>query len=1015
MIVPKYYEDLNVLHLNTMKTRSYYIPSSERIANSIEQRTDSNRMQLLNGSWKFKYFDSIYDLKDAFYLSDYIPDTFVDVPVPGVWQNYGCDKHQYTNIKYPFPMDPPYVPHHNPCGAYIYDFDYKKLEEAPLAFLNFEGVDSCFYVWVNGIFIGYSQVSHSTSEFDITKHLTNGSNTLAVLVMKWCDGSYLEDQDKFRMSGIFRDVFLLKRPKQCIFDYFVNTSLSENYTKAAIHIDLSYLDQIISTSYILRDMEGNILCDGKTDAGNIEIELDSIHLWSSEVPYLYSLTLETEHEMIEEKIGLREIKVENKIVYINGVKVKFHGVNRHDSDPVTGFVISTSQMKQDLYLMKEHNVNAIRTSHYPNAPQFYQLCDRYGFYVIDEADNESHGTSDVYRQDDSEEKMRTTWGKAIADNPDFIPSTVDRAKRCVIRDKNRPCVVIWSMGNECAYGCTFEEALKWTKEYDPSRLVHYESARYHSNNKTYDFSNIDLHSRMYPNLAELHQYFSDSFDKPFIMCEYSHAMGNGPGDLEDYFEVMMQYDSFCGGFVWEWCDHAIDLGKTRNGKKKYAYGGDHNEFPHDGNFCMDGLVYPDRRPHTGLIEFKNVHRPVRVTSFDQKTITVTLHSYTNFIALKDYIRIFYELRYDGVVIAGGTFAKDDMPDISPKGEGRLKIPVKIPAVGKCSLKINYLLATDTLALSQGHSLGFDEIPLDTEDNCNQTVNQLFQIVQTKNTLDVQEDDQNLYISSPDFCYTYSKLTGIWEQMVYSNHTLLEHPMEYNIWRAPTDNDRNIKHEWMKAQFDKAVTRAYQTTVHKEKDTVIIQSDLSISAIYTQRILNIKAKWTVFSDGTLDTEIFVCRNMEFPFLPRFGLRLFLPKSMKQVTYCGQGPYESYPDKHRASYYGKFVTDVNELFEDYIKPQENGSHWGCDYLNIQNEMLKLTAVSHQLFSFNASAYTQEELTEKQHNYELEESAHTILCLDYKQSGIGSHSCGPELMEKYRLDESEFTFKVRLLINH
>lgn len=405
-------------------------------------------------------------------------------------------------------------------------FSYKKDSKAPKTYLNFEGVDSCFYVWVNGSFVGYSQVSHSTSEFDVTELLREGENTLAVLVVKWCDGSYFEDQDKFRMSGIFRDVYLLNRPENGIQDYFVKAIPSEDYQDGTITIDFTYRKEPVSVNITLSDAEGKTLAQ-VTAEGQVSIPVKNAHLWSAEDPYLYKLVLSTGEEAITEQVGIREIHTEKGVLYINGVKVKFHGTNRHDSDPVTGFAISLDQIKKDLTLMKEHNMNAIRTSHYPNAPHFYQLYDRLGFFIIDEADNESHGTSDIYDTDPSWESRSKRWNEIIADNPLYTESTVDRTQRCVERDKNRPSVVIWSMGNECAYGCTFEEALRWTKKFDSTRLTHYESSRYVSDKRKYDYSVIDLQSRMYPSLDEIRDYFKEDGTKPFVMCEYCHSMGNG--------------------------------------------------------------------------------------------------------------------------------------------------------------------------------------------------------------------------------------------------------------------------------------------------------------------------------------------------------------------------------------------------------------------------------------------------------------------------------------------------------
>ena len=596
MIVPRYYEDLSVLHDNTMLARAYYMPASKRMDDLVEHRELSDRMQLLNGTWKFQYFDSIYDMKDAFYEDGYSVESFDEIAVPSVWQMAGYDTHQYTNIRYPFPFDPPYVPQDIPCGAYVHTFDYARDDAAPKAYLNFEGVDSCFYVWLNGTYVGYSQVSHMTSEFDVTDVLREGENRISVLVMKWCDGSYLEDQDKFRMSGIFRDVYLLKRPEKAIRDYHITTELDADIAK--IDLTVSFHEPV-EVRVKIEDKNGAVVSEGVIDKnGKATFEIVDYKLWNTENPYLYTIIFETEQEVIVDHIALRKIEIKDQVIYLNGQKIKFRGVNRHDSDPVTGFTISMEQIKIDLTLMKQHNFNAIRSSHYPNAPFFYEMCDRYGFMVIDEADIEAHGPFMLYRKEDTDYNRFKRWNEKIADDPAWEAAIVDRVKLMVERDKNRFCIVMWSMGNESAYGCNFEKALAWTKEFDPERITQYESARYRNYDVTYDYENLDLYSRMYPALTEIEEYLEKDGSKPFLLVEYCHSMGNGPGDFEDYFQMIQAEDKMCGGFVWEWCDHAIVHGVAENGKTIYAYGGDHGEVIHDSNFCMDGLVYPDRRIHT---------------------------------------------------------------------------------------------------------------------------------------------------------------------------------------------------------------------------------------------------------------------------------------------------------------------------------------------------------------------------------------------------------------------------------
>ena len=1008
MIVPKHYENIHVLHENTMPDRSYYIPASKVIENLEENREASDRFLLLNGMWKFKYYSSIYELTDRFYEENFETADYKQVLVPGVWQNYGYDCWQYTNIRYPFPFDPPYVPCDNPCGTYVYDFDYSACKEAPKAYLNFEGVDSCFYVWVNGQYAGYSQVSHSTSEFDVTDFLREGKNRLAVLVLKWCDGSYMEDQDKFRSSGIFRDVYILKRPENGIFDYFIKTA--QSVSEAQVNIELTYFNEPVLVEAKLLDAEGALVASADTKGESIHMNIKNPVLWNAEQPYLYTLVLKSGGEVITEHVGIREISIINQVVCFNGKPIVFHGVNRHDSDSVTGPVISLEQMKKDLILMKRHNFNAIRSSHYPNVPYFYQLCDKYGFYVVDEADNESHGPSEIYYADNSGENKAKRWNEAIADNPDYIEATVDRVKRCVVRDKNRPCVVIWSMGNECAYGCTFEEALKWTKAYDDSRLTQYESARYHGDKRKYDFSNLDLYSRMYPSLDEIKEHLDGGLDKPLILIEYCHAMGNGPGDLEDYFQMFSKEEKLCGGFVWEWCDHAIAHGMPGE-RIKYYYGGDHGEKIHDGNFCMDGLVYPDRRPHTGLLEYKNVYRPIRVEGFDAASKTVILRNYMDFTNAKDLVEISFEMICDGEKIQSGTIGK---VDIKPSETATIKVPLDIPKKGRVFLKINYGAVNTDEVILPGHSFGFDELCMENEDSKNQFAALLHAHTSNK-PAEFSETDKEICVWGEKFEYRLDKRTGLFSSLKADGSEQLMRPMEVNLWRAPTDNDMYIKSEWYRAGYDRTTTRAYSAQVCADADKVTISCRMSVAAEAVQRILNMDTLWTIDGDGIVTLKMSVEKCPEFPTLPRFGLRLFINKSMNKITYEGMGPYESYCDKHRASWHGIFSDTAENMHEDYIKPQENGSHFDCSWVMAEGDEKCFCVAGGQPFSMNASVYTQEELTIKQHNFELVPSEFTVLCIDYAQSGVGSNSCGPQLLEKYRFDESAFDFSIVFSFKH
>lgn len=1007
MIVPRYYEDLSVLHENTMPARAYYVPASKRMDNLVEHREESDRMQLLNGTWKFQYYNSIYDIQESFFEKDYDTENFDEIQVPSVWQMAGYDTHQYTNIRYPFPFDPPYVPQDIPCGAYAHTFDYHKDENAPKAFLNFEGVDSCFYVWVNGSYVGYSQVSHMTSEFDITDLLQDGKNTIAVLVMKWCDGSYLEDQDKFRMSGIFRDVYILKRPEQAISDYHIKTKIEDMLAK--IELDVKFYSPA-NVKISIEDKNGAVVAVGSiTEEGTAVLEIASPELWNTENPYLYKLILETENEVIVDHIALRKIEIKDQVIYLNGQKIKFRGVNRHDSDPVTGFTISVEQITTDLTLMKQHNFNAIRSSHYPNAPFFYEMCDKYGFMVIDEADIEAHGPFMLYRKEDTDYNRFKRWNEKIADDPAWESAIVDRVKLMVERDKNRFCIVMWSMGNESAYGCNFEKALAWTKKFDPDRITQYESARYRNYDETYDYSNLDVYSRMYPALSEIQEYLDKDGSKPFLLVEYCHSMGNGPGDFEDYFQMIQDNDKMCGGFVWEWCDHAIAHGTAENGKTIYAYGGDHGEDIHDGNFCMDGLVYPDRTAHTGLLEYKNVYRPARVVSYDKESGELVLHNYMDFDDLNDYVNISYELTQDGLVIGKGKLSE---VSVAPHSEGKTNLKVNVPESGKCYLKLIYHLKKEMPLLEEDHILGFDEIEVSQKDAKCQLAEKWMEKTATNSELQVNENDTQIHIKGREFSYTIDRRTALFTEMKFAGREYLNHPMELNIWRAPTDNDMYIKSEWKKAHYDKAYTRAYTIEVEQGKHGVKITSHASVVAETVQKILDVTITWKIAAAGKIDADIAVTKDGEFPDLPRFGVRMFLDKKLSDARYFGMGPQESYRDKHQAASHSLYRANVGDLHEDYIRPQENGSHYDCEYVELNNSRYGIVASAEKAFSFNASYYTQEELEKKTHNYELTESDSVVFCVDYALNGIGSNSCGPVVLDQYRFNDVLFRFQFTLV---
>ena len=1042
----KYYENPESLHIGTAPNRCYYIPQDPQNmttdSNKVMVLQESSRVMKFSGEWDFKLYRSPYEVEDFTVETENI--VYDKIKVPGCWQMFSYDHQQYTNVKYPIPYDPPFVPNENPTGLYHWSFSLTKEQRERKQYLNFEGVDSCFYLYVNRKFVGYSQVSHSTSEFDITPYTTEGENELHVIVLKWCDGTYLEDQDKFRMSGIFREVYLMLRPENHVWDYFIKTTLSEEYEKATISVEMKGDGELGQLKYQLLDADNVVVWEESSNKTNYSFELTNPILWNAEHPYLYTFVITSEEEAIVQQLGIREVNVVEGVLKINGKPVKFKGVNRHDMDPVTGFTISYEQARKDMQLMKEHNVNAIRTSHYPNAPWFPVLCNEFGFYVIAEADLEAHGAVSFYGGG-----YDTTYGD-IVQRPMFFKAILDRNERNVMRDRNNPSIFMWSMGNEAGYSKAFEDTGRFLKLLDPTRLVHYEGSVHETGSHKNDASMLDVHSRMYASIDEIREYIRDHKEKPFLQCEFIHAMGNGPGDIEDYLTLFYETDRIAGGFVWEWSDHGIYMGKTEKGVSKYYYGDDYDIYPNDANFCVDGLTSPDRIPHSGLLEYKNCIRPIRAKLISTNPCEIELTNHLDFMNGKDLLEIKAELFINGEVV---EVTKIVCPDLPARNSRVITVPfTKLSAQNDMDyvhVILWYIQKEDMKLTKKNHSLGFDQLELyapkreeffdvdqrrmlsslEAIQNIEEAVLSTEETVLSadkvalfteeallpteKNEITVQESGTQLHIKNKNFHYIYNKFTGLFDSIVIDQKSRLSKPMEFNIWRAPIDNDRRVQEEWRKAGYDRAVVRVYRTECVENQDNnqVKVTSDFAILAVHIQRILEGKITWTIESNGVLTMEISAKRNLVMPFLPRFGIRCFLPQDYQEVIYLGYGPGESYIDKHRATYFGKFNDQVERMYEDTVKPQENSSHYGSRFVSLKTEDSEEFFVTGKApFSFNASNYTQEELEAKRHNYELVKSEDTVLCLDYKMSGIGSASCGPDLAKAYQLQEEEIELQLK-----
>ncbi len=1052
-----YHEDPNVFHVNTLENHCYFIPFKNG-QDAFCPRENSGCLELLNGRWGFCYYDSLINLPDNFAdmaVARTVLEKGKKIPVPSNWQLHGYDKAQYTNVDYPIPYNPPFVPDNNPVGVYYKSYNFKA--DGLDRILCFEGADSCIYVYINGSFCGFSEVSHHTSEFDITPFLQEGQNIITVAVLKWCFGTYMEDQDKIRLSGIFRDVYVLSRPEKRIKDYRVKTySPGGPSTGSGTAWTVELTVYGCNSSVTLTAPDGKTIFSGKADKDRtLCIKVSSPLLWSAETPYLYRLTLATDSEVIGEEVGFRTITSDKGVLKINGKAIKFRGVNRHDSYPDTGYAASVAQLEKDLQLMKQHNINAIRTSHYPNAPVFYKLCDRYGFYVIDEADLEMHGVTSVNNT------AHWDWadysGIALAaSNPLFYKGILDRQKICLARDINRPCVVMWSMGNESGNGHNFTKAAEWIKSFDDTRLLHYESI--HNQGDTTD-APYDVVSRMYPSVQDWKKMSQNKEEKrPFVLCEYCHAMGNGPGDLEDYHKVFHSSPRFCGGFIWEWCDHSLVLGKTKDGQIKYGYGGDWGEKHNDSNFCCDGLVYPDRTPHTGLLEAKQVYRPIRVSAVPEpvegwRTVRFT---FWNLLAFTDAATIFdctYELCIDGKIV---QTKKLELPSLPPLQKTVVTVDGLADYKNKDALiRFIFTYKTDQLWCKKGYTACFDQVQIGTapdadnevqtlrdasflpelpgqkpwwpgkrdkngvQENARDEIKKLTDFVMAaakKNDCSSKENGLVYKINAGKLEYTFNRLTGFIDSIKCAGSQILKNPLKFNFMRAPLDNDP-MRGEWFDAHLHDYETKVYGSSLKKTTDgKVQITACLGFVWSRHQPFIYGTVIYIIDKTGALGIEFDFTATRKIFILPRIGLRFFVDKGYDKVEYFGYGPTESYIDKHQATWAGIFNQKVNDQYEPYIRPQENFSHYGCRYVKLCGKKADITVTGtdtvhkrQKYISFNAGRYTQEELWTKRHNYELEKSDCTVFCVDWAMAGVGSNSCGPALATKYRIQLPEIHGKL------
>ncbi len=984
-----HHQDQTSLHIGCEPPRSYYIPYGLPGTAAAMEREKSDRLRLLDGEWAFSYYGSLADIPDSVLKPEANIGAWDRIPVPSNWQLHGYDRPQYLNTRYPFPIDPPFVPDDTPVGVYARNFTLTQEWDGLQKYLVFEGVDSAFYLYINGRQVGYSQVAHMTSEFEISQYLTGGTNRIVVLVMKWSDGSYMECQDKWRLSGIFRSVYLLARPKGHLRDISVTTEPAPDLRSAKVRVALDMLNPD-EARLTLTSPTGEEVGTARPDAdGLAEITVESPILWSAESPSLYTLMVEAAGEYIPEQVGIRSVSIEDGIFKVNGRAVKLKGVNRHDFDPYRGYACTPETMQADIFLMKQHNVNAVRTSHYPNDSRFLQLCDRYGLYVLDEADIEAHG---IWELDSGD------W---LSDNPDWTDAYLDRVERMVERDKNRPSVIGWSMGNESGYGRNIMACIAFCKRRDPSRFTHYEG---HWQLEEYKYApEPDVVSRMYAGVEWCRNYCADATDpRPLMLCEYSHAMGNGPGDLADYWEVIYQNPNFMGAFVWEWYNHGIYMGKTPAGKEKFGYGGDFGEYDHDGNFCCDGLISPKKEPMPGLRELKAVVQPVRVEAEDLSAGRFKVHNLYDFTYLSRF-ECYYEVTRNGAVFDEGLVGTLVIP---PQKSETVEIDYKRPEDGVCCIRLSFRQLGGDPIVPAGTEMAFAQFILPT-------VQQPHLAPLPETMLSATEGTHAIRITGAGFSYTFDKRRAAFSRLEMDGKNLLSEPMEYSAWRAPTDNDKNIVNHWRNAGYDRLAVKVYDLKCNQNDTGVEINVDFSLAAPTKTVQLRATACWSVNSAGEISVSTAVEVGEKAPYLPRFGFCFGMDKAAARVRYFGYGPGDSYADRHHASSLGLFETTPADSLTDYIRPQTCGNHWGVRFAAVEDALGSglLLIGEEEGFEFSALPYSQKELESAAHDFELPAAGVTHVCVDYKQSGVGSNSCGPELLPQYRLDEKSFTYRMRL----
>ncbi|UQA50363.1 beta-galactosidase subunit alpha [Vibrio sp. ED002] len=996
------WENFLHLHENRMAPRAYFF-SYDSVKNAQTfQRELSSRFKLLSGQWTFNYFTNPLLVPEAFYSQKM--EDWGHITVPNMWQIEGHGDLQYTDEGFPFPIDVPFVPTDNPTGAYQRTFTLGQQWDNKQTIIKFDGVETYFEVYVNGYYVGFSKGSRLTAEFDISSYVQQGENLLSVRVMQWADSTYIEDQDMWWTAGIFRDVYLVGKEHVHVQDLTVRTDFADDYQSATLsyQVELENLSTAVAPGYTLEytlQDKGTVIASGQCDALTIQDNsqtsfaidvMNPIH-WTAENPYLYQLFITLKDaqgnviEVIPQRVGFRDIKVRDGLFYINNQYVMLHGVNRHDNDHLKGRAVGMERIEKDLILMKQHNINSVRTAHYPNDPRFYELCDIYGLFVMAETDVETHGFANV--GDLSRITNDAAWESVF----------VDRAERHVHAQKNHPSIIMWSLGNESGYGCNIRAMYDATKAIDDTRLVHYEEDR--------DAEVVDVISTMYSRAQLMNHFGEHPHEKPRIICEYAHAMGNGPGGLTEYQNVFYAHDHIQGHYVWEWCDHGV-LARDENGQEFYKYGGDYGDYPNNYNFCMDGLIYPDQTPGPGLKEYKQVIAPVKIQAVEGKTNTFTIENKLWFTNLDDYT-ITADIRAEGETLRSVQFKVEELAANSAR-----EITINLPELDEREAFINFTVRKDsrTLYSEANHDIAVYQFQL--KEN---TTSEAEFVSHNAQALVTTESRLEHVIEGHNFALTFSKVNGKLTSWRVNGEELIQSEPRLNFFKPMIDNHKQeYEGLWHPAHLQIMQEHFRTLQVEAMDESVSITTTSIIAPPVFDFGMRCTYRYQINAQGHLNVELSGERYGDYPHvIPVIGLDLGINGNFDQVSYYGRGPEENYQDSRQANLIDVYHSTVADMFENYPYPQNNGNRQHVRWASLTNRHgTGLLVKPQQEINFSAWFYTNQNLHEAQHTIELEKSGYITLNLDHQVMGLGSNSWGSEVLDSYRVYMDEFRYGLTLM---